>query len=239
MMVPRPEVVALSVDLPPEECLAGGARLAVHALPRLPGDARAHRRRPAPPRPLIAMNDRGMAEVRRRGDPAAGLHRPGDEGHRRAPDRVPADEPAHGDRRRRVRRHGGDRHARGRARGDRRRDRGRVRPARRVDRAARRATRSASTARSRSTTSTSSSTSTLPIEDYHTMGGFVFGAARPRRRSRATRSSDGGLALQGGRASTAPGSSGSRSSSCRCSRQERGEDDEPPSRRRRDRLGAA
>ena len=36
MMVPRPEVVALSVDLPPEEALAGGARVAVHALPGLP-----------------------------------------------------------------------------------------------------------------------------------------------------------------------------------------------------------
>ena len=40
VMVPRPEVVALSVDLPPEEALAGGARLAVHALPGLPRVAR-------------------------------------------------------------------------------------------------------------------------------------------------------------------------------------------------------
>ena len=117
---------------------AQGARLAVHAVPGLPGVARAHHRRPAPARPAEgderAWHRRGLG----RGDPAAAVHRPGDQGHRRAPDRVPADEPAHGDRRRRVRRHGGDRHARGRDRGDRRRDRGRVRPARRVDRAARR-----------------------------------------------------------------------------------------------------
>ena len=40
VMVPRPEVVALSVDLPPEEALAGRARLAVHAVPGLPRVAR-------------------------------------------------------------------------------------------------------------------------------------------------------------------------------------------------------
>ena len=59
----------------------------------------------------------------------ARLRRAGDEGPRRAARRVPADEPAHGDRRRRVRRDAGHRHAGKPARGDRRRDRGRVRPA--------------------------------------------------------------------------------------------------------------
>ena len=54
----------------------------------------------------------------------------------------------------------------------------------------------------------------LPIEDYHTVGGFVFGAARSRRRSPATRSKP---TAPGSRCSKwrARGSSGSRSSCCR------------------------
>ena len=51
VMVPRPEVVALSIDLPPEEALRGGDRVAVHALPGLPRLARRDRRRPARARP--------------------------------------------------------------------------------------------------------------------------------------------------------------------------------------------
>ena len=141
---------------------------------------------------LNAMNDRGIAGVRDRGDPAAALHRPRDEGHRRPAHRVPADEPAHGDRRRRVRRHGGDRHARGRDRGDRRRDRGRVRPAGRVDRAARRADGSASTAPSRSTTSTSSSALGCRSRTT-TRWAATSSACSAAHRSRVTRSRTDGL----------------------------------------------
>ena len=52
MMVAKPDVVAISVEMPPEEALARRARLAVHALSGLPRDARRHRRRPPRPRPL-------------------------------------------------------------------------------------------------------------------------------------------------------------------------------------------
>ena len=157
VMVPRPEVVALSVELPPEQALQAVLDSPVHALPGLPRLARRDRRRAPRARP-----DRGDARARDRvgacgGSDPTGVHGPRDEGSRGAADGVPAPEPAHGDRPRRVREHGGHRHARGRARGDRRRDRGRVRPAGRVGRARRRPTRFASTGRSRSTTSTSSS----------------------------------------------------------------------------------
>ena len=106
-----------------------GARLAVHALPRLPRHARRHDRRAARPRPLLRGRGAG-ARARRgehRGAAAARLHRPGDEGPRLAPPGVPPPEQPLRHRRRRVRRDGRDLHARGPARGDRRRDRGRVR----------------------------------------------------------------------------------------------------------------
>ena len=52
VMVPRPEVVAISISLPSEEALAVAARLAVHALSGLPGLARRDRGDPARARPL-------------------------------------------------------------------------------------------------------------------------------------------------------------------------------------------
>ena len=67
VMVPRPEVVALSVDLPPERGARGGARLAVHALPGLPRVARRDRRHPprARPRPGDARPRRRRASTSR------------------------------------------------------------------------------------------------------------------------------------------------------------------------------
>ena len=53
VMVPRPEVVGLSVEMPPEEALGCGSRLAVHPLPGLPRVARRDRRHPPRARPLL------------------------------------------------------------------------------------------------------------------------------------------------------------------------------------------
>ena len=53
---------------------------------------------------VSALNDHTHRLGRDRGAPPPGVRRPGDEGPRRAPRRVPEDEPAHGDRGRRVRR---------------------------------------------------------------------------------------------------------------------------------------
>ena len=194
VMVPRPEVVALSIDLPPEECARGGDRVAVHALPGLP---RVARRRSSASSTCATSSRRCTTAASTNVDieelAAAGVHRPGDEGPRRAARRVPPHEPAHGDRRRRVRRDGGDRHARGPARGDRRRDRGRVRPSGRVGRAA-------------STTSTIRIDGTFPIDDFNEQFGTTLpsrglphdraassSACSGARPSRATRSTYDGL----------------------------------------------
>ena len=135
VMVPRPEVVGISVEMAPEEALRAVlespyTRYPVfrESLDEIVGILHV--------RDLVsALHDSAIAEVE-----LAALLRPayvvpGDEGPGRAARRVPAHEPAHVGRRRRVRRDAGDRHPRGPARGDRRRDRGRVRPAGRVDRA--------------------------------------------------------------------------------------------------------
>ncbi len=135
VMVPRPEVVGISVEMAPEEALARRARVALHPLSRLPRVARRDRRHPPRPRPRLGAPRQLHRRGRARGAAATGLRRPRDQGPGRAARRVPADEPAHVGRRRRVRRDAGDRHPRGPPGGDRRRDRGRVRPARRVDRA--------------------------------------------------------------------------------------------------------
>ncbi len=71
VMVPRPEVVAISVELPPRRGAPGRPRLAVHALPGLSRVARRHRRRAARPRP-----DRGDARPRPRGGQHRGSVRP-------------------------------------------------------------------------------------------------------------------------------------------------------------------
>ena len=131
VMVPRPEVVAISIALPAEEALKAVlespyTRYPVYreSLDDIVGVLHIRDL-------IVAMHDRGIVDVDLESLVRPGLHGPGDEGPRRAADRVPAHEPAHGGRDRRVRLDGGDRHARGPARGDRRRDRGRVRPARR------------------------------------------------------------------------------------------------------------
>ncbi len=176
VMVPRPEVVAISVDMTPEDALATVVdspytRYPVFrdSLDEIVGVLHV--------RDLFAaIHDLGIASVQLESIVRACVRRPGDQGPRRAPRRLPAREAAHGDRRRRVRRDGGHRHARGPPRGDRRRDRGRVRPPGHVCRA-------------RSTRRTSGSTGTYTIDDfneafgteleegdYHTMAGLVFGA---------------------------------------------------------------
>ena len=158
VMVPRPEVVALSVDLPPEEALQ-----AVLDSPytRYPVYRELARRRSSASSTCATCSRRcttaGSPTVQLEEIAAARVHGPGDEGPRGAADRVPAHEPAHGDRRRRVRRHGGHRHARGPC-SRRSSARSRTSSTCRTSRSsASTTTRSASTARSRSTTSTSSS----------------------------------------------------------------------------------
>ena len=183
VMVPRPDVVALSVEMPAGGGAPRRARLAVHALPGLPRVARRHLRHPARARPHLGaerLRDRRVSSSPSCSGPRTSCPR------RRiwAPcSASSADEPAHGDRRRRVRLDDGHRHAGGHRRGDRRRHRGRVRPARRVGRADRRDVRSGSTARSRSTTSTRSSAPTLEHEDFHTIGGLRLRPPRPGRRA--------------------------------------------------------
>ena len=148
--------------------------LAVHALPRLPRQPRRRRRGAARARPVLGDERRRARARRPRAGGTAAVHRPRDEGSRRAARRVPAPEPAHGDGDRRVRGVRGHRHARGPARGDRRRDRGRVRPSGRVGRARRRAT-----IRIDGTFPIDDFNEqfqrSLPDEDYHTIAGFVFG----------------------------------------------------------------
>ena len=151
-----------------------GARLAVHALPGLPRVARRHRRRAARPRPGLGAQ-RPRHRRRRAGRaPAPRVRRAGDEGSRRAARRVPAHEPAHGDRRRRVRLDGW---ASSRSRTCSRRSSGTSRtsstcPTSRSSGST--SGRSGSTARSPSTTSTRSSGRRSTQEDYHTVAGYVF-----------------------------------------------------------------
>ena len=219
---PRPEVVMISVDLPAAGVPRRDRRLAVHALPGVPRLGRRDRRHPPRPRPVQGALRPRDRQRRHRGAAADAVLRPGDQGPGRAAGRVPRDEPAHGDRRRRVRLDAGDRHARGPARGDRRRDRGRVRPSGRVAGADRRPhgarrrhvpdRRLQRAVRGRE----------LPQEDYHTLAGFVFGAL-----GRAPEEGDevvwNGLRFGVSR-STAPASSSSTSSSCprRAERRRRG-----------------
>ena len=94
VMVPRPEVVAISVALPAEEALQAVlespyTRYPVYreSLDDIVGVLHI--------RDLIeAMHDRGARPRRPSSTRAAGVHGPGDEGPRRAPHRVPAHEPA-------------------------------------------------------------------------------------------------------------------------------------------------
>ncbi len=192
VMVPRPEVVALSVELPPQEALAAVidspyTRYPVYrdSLDDVLGD-------PARPRPLPRAVRPRNRQRRHRAHRPPGVRRAGDQGPRLAPRRVPAPEPAPGARRGRVRLGAGDRDARGPAGGDRRRDRGRVRPSGRVDRADSRTTASASTAPSRSTTSTSASAPSCRRRTTTRSPGSCSGCSGAPR-SRATRWTADGL----------------------------------------------
>ena len=121
VMVPRPEVVAISIALPPPEALKSVlespyTRYPVYreSLDDIVGVLHI--------RDLIEAMMQDTRHRRRRSGAARArrLHGSRDERPRLAPDRVPAHEPAHGGRDRRVRLDGGHRHARGPARGDRR-----------------------------------------------------------------------------------------------------------------------
>ncbi len=138
VMVPRPDVVGLSIDLPPDEALrkvleSPYTRYPVYreSLDDIVGILHI--------RALVeALEDREIdaGELERLLHPAYVV--PETKDLAALLGGVPQGEPAHGGRRRRVRRHGRDRDARGHPRGDRRRHRGRVRPSRRVRRAPRR-----------------------------------------------------------------------------------------------------
>ena len=116
VMVPRPEVVALAVDMPPRECLKVAVASPFTRYPVYRG----------------SLDDivgvlRGVGRHRQCRDRAAAPDdacRPGDQGPRRLAARVPPHEGAHGGSRRRVRSDGGDRDPRGSAGGDRGGDRG-------------------------------------------------------------------------------------------------------------------
>ena len=176
VMVPRPEVVALSIDLPPEECLAAAmeapfTRYPVYrdSLDTVIGILHV--------RDLMrAVNANGRLRGRRRGVAAApGAHRPGDEGPGGAAPRLPAVQGAHGRRRRRVRR--------------RRRASSRSKTCWRRSWARSRTSSTCPTSRWRSCADGRIRISgtfsvddfneqfhrQLPVDDYHTMAGFVFG----------------------------------------------------------------
>ncbi len=188
VMVPRPEVVGISVDMPPEEALARRRRLALHALPGLPRLARRDRRDPPRARSLrvrCTISASRRSSSRRSLRPAFVVPETKDlaallADFRREKQHMAIVIDEYGD-------DGGDRHARGPARGDRRRDRGRVRPSGHVDRADRRHARSASTARTRSTTSTRSSAPSSSRRTSTRWPGSSSARSDERRRS-ATRS---------------------------------------------------
>ena len=176
VMVPRPQVVAISARPAAGGGARGAPRVAVHALSGLPRLARRDPRHPARARPLLARcTSAGSRSVEIERAPAARLHRPGDEGPRRAARRVPQAEPAHGGRRRRVRQRC---RASSRSRTCSRRSSARSRtsstcPTSRSS--ASTSTTSASTAPSRSTTSTSSSAPRSRSRTTTRWPGFVFG----------------------------------------------------------------
>ena len=174
MMVPRPEVVGISVEMPPEEALRAVlespfTRYPVfrESLDDVVGILHV--------RDLVsALHDTAIAEVELEELLRPAYVVPETKDLAALLGGVPPHEPAHGDRRRRVRGDAGDRHARGPARGDRRRDRGRVRPARTSPSSASTRRRSGSTARSRSTTSTSSSGRRSSTRTTTRSPGYVF-----------------------------------------------------------------
>ena len=182
VMVTRPEVIALSVDLPPTEALEAVlaspyTRYPVYreTLDEIVGILHV--------RDLFqAMHDPDVVPIDLQGLVRPATMVPENEGPRRAPHRVPPLEPAPRGRDRRVRRGRGHRHARGPARGDRGRDRGRVRPARR-DRS------------NGSTTTRSGSTARFSIDDFN---------ERVRRRPAGSRTSTRSPASCSGSSAAAP-----------------------------------
>ena len=132
VMVPRPDVVALPVEMPVRRPAEPGAAPPLHALPGVRG--RPGRRARHPPRARPVQRDerpRDRAPGRADAAPRTPIVVPETKAPGRAAGGVPAHLEPHGDRGRRVRLDGRPGHAGGSARGDRRRDRGRVRPARR------------------------------------------------------------------------------------------------------------
>ena len=90
VMVSQPEVVAIEVDLPPEECLAAIIDSPYTRYPAFRDSLDNDRRDPPRARPLLrAPRPRHRAGADR-GAAATGALRPGDEGSRRAARRLPA-----------------------------------------------------------------------------------------------------------------------------------------------------
>ena len=176
VMVPRPDIVALPVALTPQAAMEQVLAAPVHALPGLRARTSttcsacctcagcSSRSRTAPP---TSTDLRALL--------LSGAPRARDEAARPAADRDPAPEGPHGDRGRRVRLGRRPRHARGPARGDRRRDRRRVRSRGRADRAARAAIATGSRAVFPVEEFNERFERDLSDEDYHTVGGIVFG----------------------------------------------------------------
>ena len=107
VMVPRPDVVGLSIDLPPDEALRERARLALHALPGVPRVARRHRRRSS----TCARSSPRSRTTRSRPASSSGSSHPAyvvpeTKDLAALLGEFRRGEPAHGDRRRRVRRDG-------------------------------------------------------------------------------------------------------------------------------------
>ena len=83
VMVPRPEVVAISVDLPPEECLAAVIDSPYTRYPAYKGSLDDIVGHPPRARPLLRAQRPRDRERQHRGAPASRVRRPRDEGPRR------------------------------------------------------------------------------------------------------------------------------------------------------------
>ena len=123
VMVPRPDIAAISVDTPVRECLAVVIDSPYTRHPVHRGNLDNVIGVPAPPRHLLRLLRRTARAHDDRAATAARVVHPRDQEPRCAARGIPARAPTDGDRARRVRRHPRPRDPRGPARGDRRRDR--------------------------------------------------------------------------------------------------------------------
>ena len=126
IMVPRPDIEALSVDMPLPEMVDAAVFGRLHSLPCLRGGPRPrHRRRPR--EGPFARGAREPGRLRHQDDSPGLPRRPGEQAHFADLEGVPETQAADGDRDRRVGQRRGAHHHRGHHRGARRGDPGRVR----------------------------------------------------------------------------------------------------------------